>query len=204
MLDSKISKVLGYDPKTSFNKLYVLCDYETLLQKNYTLEKFISKLSSYDTKLLQFRDKISSFKTKQKSLEYLKDNLNIPIIINDELDLAYIVDGIHLGQEDFSKISKDKKEALDIIRNRIGNDKLIGLSTHNIKEIEEANRLNIDMIGLGAYKNTSTKDVSSILGENLSILAKSSKHPVCAIGGVKVFDKIDNVSFNVVGSGIYD
>ena len=75
---------------------------------------------------------------------------------------------------------------------------MLGLSTHNEIEILEANELAIDMIGLGAYKNTSTKDVSTILGSKISYLAKISKHPVCAIGGVKKEDIIENIRFNVV------
>ena len=71
-------------------------------------------------------------------------------------------------------------------------------------EILEANELDLDMIGLGAYKNTNTKDVSTILGSKISYLAKISKHPVCAIGGVKVEDIIENIRFNVVGSGFYE
>ena len=62
----------------------------------------------------------------------------------------------------------------------------------------------LDMIGLGAYKNTSTKDVSTILGSKISYLAKISKHPVCAIGGVQVDDIIENIRFNVVGSGFFN
>ncbi len=60
------------------------------------------------------------------------------------------------------------------------------------------------MIGLGAYKNTTTKDVSTILGDKISYLAKISRHPVCAIGGVQIDDIIDNIKFNVVGSGFFN
>ena len=70
-------------------------------------------------------------------------------------------------------------------------------------EILEANELDIDMIGLGAYKTTSTKDVSNLIGDKITYLAKMSNHPVCAIGGVSIDDKIENISFNVVGSGLY-
>ena len=80
----------------------------------------------------------------------------------------------------------------------------MGLSTHNEIEILEANDLDLDMIGLGAYRNTNTKDVSTVLGDNIIYLAKISKHPVCAIGGVKINDHIENIRFNVVGSGFYE
>ena len=80
----------------------------------------------------------------------------------------------------------------------------MGLSTHNEKEILEANNLDLDMIGLGAYRITTTKDVNVMLGNKISYLAKISKHPVCAIGGVKIAESIANISFNVVGSNLYD
>lgn len=184
----------------AFNNLYVLCDYETLLKRDFTLERFVELCKVSNVKLLQYRDKISDLETQKQNLLYLKQNLNIPIIINDKIELIEFADGLHLGQEDFDKIHKDKKLAIKLIRTKI-KDKLLGLSTHNEKEILEANNLDLDMIGLGAYRTTTTKDVSNQLGEKIEYLAKISKHPVCAIGGVKVDDIIKNVQFNVVGSG---
>ncbi len=184
----------------AFNNLYVLCDYETLLKRDFTLERFVELCKVSNVKLLQYRDKISDLETQKQNLLYLKQNLNIPIIINDKIELIEFADGLHLGQEDFDKIHKDKKLAIKLIRTKI-KDKLLGLSTHNEKEILEANSLDLDMIGLGAYRTTTTKDVSNQLGEKIEYLAKISKHPVCAIGGVKVDDIIKNVQFNVVGSG---
>lgn len=199
---STFEEVLGFKLKTS-NFLYVLCDYETLQKKNISLEHFVKLCLEKNVKLIQYRDKISSINEQKINLLYLKKNLNIPIIINDKIELIEHADGLHLGQEDFELIHKDKKLAMKILRKRIGN-KLLGLSTHNEIEILEANDLALDMIGLGAYKNTNTKDVSTVLGEKISYLAKISKHPVCAIGGVKCDDKIENITFNVVGSGFYE
>ena len=59
-------------------------------------------------------------------------------------------------------------------------------------------------IGLGAYRATSTKEVSNILGEALSSLAKASSHDVAAIGGVKSGDKIKGVRYLVLGSNLYE
>ncbi|MBY0541308.1 MAG: thiamine phosphate synthase [Campylobacterales bacterium] len=199
---SNLEKALGFELK-AFNYLYVLCDYETLLKKKISLEKFVDLCKKKDVKILQYRDKISSLEEQKTNLLYLKSELNISIIINDKIELIEFADGLHLGQEDFSKIHKDKKLAIKLVRSKI-KDKLLGLSTHNEIEILEANELEIDMIGLGAYKNTNTKDVSTILGSKISYLAKISKHPVCAIGGVKVEDIIENIRFNVVGSGFYE
>ncbi len=199
---SNLEKALGFKLE-AFNLLYVLCDYETLLKKNISLEKFIYLCKKKDVKIVQYRDKISSLEEQKINLLYLKSELNIPIIINDKIELIEFADGLHLGQEDLDKIHKDKKLALKLVRLKI-KDKLLGLSTHNEIEILEANELDLDMIGLGAYKNTNTKDVSTILGSKISYLAKISKHPVCAIGGVKVEDIIENIRFNVVGSGFYE
>lgn len=196
---SDFEKALGFELK-AFNYLYVLCDYETLMKKNFNLENFVKLCKKYDVKLLQYRDKISSLEKQKTNLLYLRSQLNIPIIINDKMELIDFADGIHLGQEDFLKIHRDKKLAIKLIRSKIKN-KLLGLSTHDEIEILEANDLDLDMIGLGAYKSTNTKDVSNILGSNISYLAKISKHPVCAIGGVQIDDTIENIRFNVVGSG---
>ena len=199
---SNLEKALGFELK-AFNYLYVLCDYETLFKKNITLEKFVVLCKEKDVKIIQYRDKVSSLEDQKSNLLYLKSELNIPIIINDKIELIEFADGLHLGQEDFENIHKDKKIALKLVRAKIKN-KLLGLSTHNEIEILEANNLELDMIGLGAYKDTSTKDVSTILGDKISYLAKISKHPVCAIGGVQMDDKIENIRFNVVGSGFYN
>ena len=199
---SNLEKALGFKLE-AFNLLYVLCDYETLLKKNISLEKFIYLCKKKDVKIVQYRDKISSLEEQKINLLYLKSELNIPIIINDKIELIEFADGLHLGQEDLDKIHKDKKLAVKLVRLKI-KDKLLGLSTHNEIEILEANELDLDMIGLGAYKNTNTKDVSTILGSKISYLAKISKHPVCAIGGVRIEDIIENIRFNVVGSGFYE
>lgn len=199
---SNLEKALGFKLE-AFNYLYVLCDYETLLKKNISLETFVDLCRKKDVKIIQYRDKISSFEEQKINLLYLKSQLNILIIINDKIELIDFADGLHLGQEDLEKIHKDKNLAIKLVRTKI-KDKLLGLSTHNEIEILKANELNLDMIGLGAYKQTNTKDVSTILGEKISYLAKISKHPVCAIGGVKIEDDILNVKFNVVGSGFFD
>ena len=81
------------------------------------------------------------------------------------------------------------------------NTKIIGLSTHNKEEILKANKLPLDYIGLGAYRPTSTKKTSNILGEKIIDLIKYSYHPVAVIGGVKIYDKIPS-KFKVVGSDI--
>ena len=203
MLKLKLEEVLGFNPKTSSNELYALCDYETLQRKNLTVEDFISLVKSMNVKIIQYRDKISSNDVQIKHLKQINEKLNVLLLINDKVELVPFCDGIHLGQEDLEKIHENKAYAIKILRKKIKN-KFLGLSTHNEYEILQANTLDIDMIGLGAYRNTSTKDITNILGDKISYLCQISKHPVCIIGGVKVADKVEYANFNVVGSDLYE
>ena len=187
-------------------KLYALCDYQTLNKFDVSLEQFLAICSKYNTSHIQYRDKENNLETQKEHILFLKKNTQIPIIINDNLDLLKYVDGLHLGQEDMNalqdKYKLSKENVLKLIRKKNQN-KILGLSTHNEVEILEANKLPLDYIGLGAYKTTSTKDVSNILGSNISYLAKISLHPVGAIGGVLIDDDIENITYNVVGSGLF-
>lgn len=187
------------------NKIYALCDYQTLQKFDISLKDFLNICNQHNTVYIQYRDKLSAIDIQKQNVLFLKKHAKIPIIINDKLDLLEFADGLHLGQEDINKVfnnlSSSKEMTLKLIRKKHPN-KIIGLSTHNELEILEANKLDLDYIGLGAYKNTTTKDVSNILGDNISYLAKISKHPVGAIGGVNVDDDIPNIYYNVVGSGL--
>ena len=183
-------------------QLYALCDYQTLKKFDVSLEKFLKICSTHNTVYIQYRDKINSIKIQKQNILFLKKNTNIPIIINDKIELLEFADGIHLGQEDIeSLVGNNKFTSLKVIRKKYPN-KIIGLSTHNELEILEANNLDLDYIGLGAYRATSTKDVPNVLGDNISYLAQISHHPVGIIGGVKIDDDVEHVSFNVIASGL--
>jgi thiamine-phosphate pyrophosphorylase len=115
-----------------------------------------------------------------------------------------LADGLHLGQEDLISISIDYKDAITKIREKIGT-KIFGLSTHNLGEISDANRFDIDYIGLGAFRDTNTKNVSTIGGTELLDIAKLSKHKVALIGGIKIDDNFENypqISYKVIGSDL--
>jgi len=183
--------------------IYALCDFELLQSKNISLEKFLEICKILDVKIIQYRDKVNSLTIQKENLTFLKNNCNLPIIINDKIDLIDYADGLHIGQEDLDSYVKGNKTlSIKLIRKKI-KDKILGISTHDEIEILEANALDIDYIGLGAYRTTTTKDVNNQLGDKLPYLAKISHHIVCAIGGVKIDDVIENTAFNVIGSGLY-
>jgi thiamine-phosphate pyrophosphorylase len=126
------------------------------------------------------------------------------LIINDTIELIEYADGLHIGQEDIRKYSENLIEAVKHIRQRIGN-KLLGLSTHDKEEILEANTLDLDYIGLGAYRATSTKSEASVGGSLLLEVAKYSKHHVGVIGGVRLDDTFESpIRYKVIGSGLYN
>ncbi len=168
--------------------------------------QYIKHISKYNVVYIQYRDKKNHIEIQKQNLQKLKNNTTIPIIINDKLELLEYADGLHLGQEDIEDLIvnlklQNKEFAIKFLRKKYPN-KIFGLSTHNEIEILEANSLDLDYIGLGAYRDTNTKDISGILGDKISYLAKISKHPVGAIGGVKVDDKIEYITYNVIGSDL--
>ncbi len=185
------------------HKIYALFDFELNLKKGKTLQEFVSLSLKKNASCLQYRDKVNSKDKKIENIKKLRELYSGLLIVNDDISLVPFCDGLHLGQEDLLKFGSDASESVKIVREQIG-DKILGLSTHNLKEIKIANRLNLDYIGLGAYRDTTTKDISNILGEKLADLAKNSKHKVAAIGGVKYSDKISHVEFLVLGTDIYE
>ena len=184
-------------------KIYALLDFELLQKYSLSFEKYINICKNKGAEIIQYRDKINSLEQKRENLQKIRELWSKTLIINDNIELVEFCDGVHLGQEDLQKIDKNSNNAISKIRDKI-KDKIIGISTHNQKEIEITNRLNIDYIGLGAYRATSTKDNVSLLGESIEEIAKYSKHKVAVIGGVRIDDKIENVEYFVIGRGLIE
>ena len=185
-------------------QLYALCDQSTLDEKQITLEQFVQLAHRHDAAIIQYRNKSGDFDFITTQLVTLRKLWNKTLIINDAFMLHPFCDGVHLGQEDLLKVDKNPYFAVDKIRNVIGTKKMIGLSTHNKEEIEMANLLDLDYIGLGAYRATSTKEDAAPLKEQLDTLAALSKHPVAAIGGVRFDDSFEHVTYRVISSALYE
>ncbi len=185
-------------------KLYALCDQDTLSDRNLSLQDFVNLAKKHQAEIIQYRNKNGDEEAIKKSLIEIRKYWDGFLIVNDKYELISFCDGVHMGQEDLLCIDEDIDKSIKIIRELIGPDKLLGISTHNEEEINRANNLDLNYIGLGAFKQTSTKDVTNILGDDLDLLAEKSKHKVAAIGGVKLDDTFKNVSYLVVGSGLYE
>lgn len=184
--------------------IYALVDKETLIQKGVSLRAHIEHISSFpNIPILQYRNKSASFEEKKEDLLLIRQYYKGKLIINDAIELIEYADGLHIGQEDIRKYSNELKLAVKLIRQKIGT-KLLGLSTHNKEEILEANTLDLDYIGLGAYRATVTKSEANVGGKALIEASTYSNHPVGMIGGVTMEDQFEApILYKVIGSGLY-
>jgi thiamine-phosphate pyrophosphorylase len=184
--------------------IYALIDKETLLSQAVSLSALLQHIKSFpNIPILQYRNKSGSEAEKIADLQMIRKMYDGTLIINDTIELIAYADGLHLGQEDLRKYSHDLDEAVQLVRKKIGT-KLFGLSTHDKAEILEANRLDLDYIGLGAYRATDTKSEANVGGQTLLEAAKHSRHPVGIIGGVRLDDTFEQpIIYKVIGSGLY-
>jgi thiamine-phosphate pyrophosphorylase len=185
-------------------QLYALCDQNLLDTRGLSLDDFINIAIDHGAKIIQYRNKTTDYEYIKKQLTKIKKLYSGKLIVNDAYKLSDFCDGVHLGQEDLYSIHNDTNKAIEIVRGSFSSkDKIIGISTHNEQEILKANKYDIDYIGLGAYRGTTTKkDIKSILGDDIDRLASLSIHKVGAIGGVRLEDRFENITYLVIGSGL--
>ncbi|MDK9693828.1 MAG: thiamine phosphate synthase [Sulfurimonas sp.] len=184
-------------------RLYALCDQELLDKKGVLLEDFIEIAKQKNAEILQYRNKSADIAFIKQQLIKIRKVYDGFLIVNDAYELIEFCDGIHVGQEDLRAIDKDIFVAVKILREVVGKDKIIGISTHNEEEVLQANKMDLNYIGLGAYRDTITKsDIGTVLGDKLDKMASLSKHYVAAIGGVQESDTFIHVTYHVIGSGL--
>src|SRR5947207_5347028 len=104
--------------------------------------------------LIQLREKRASprefFPDARKALSIAR-SAGVKLIINDRVDIALAIgtDGVHLGQTDMP---------VEAARRLLGDQAIIGFSTHNLNQVEEAIRLPIDYLAFGPVFPTATKE----------------------------------------------
>lgn len=131
--------------------------------------------------LVQYRAKTASsaeMYNEALQLKALCDSFNVPLIINDRLDIAMAVGaaGVHLGQDDLP---------CAVARRILGEDYIIGVSAHNPAEAKAALQSGADYLGCGAVFGTATKaDVKKLGTDGLAAICKAKGLPVVGIGGV--------------------
>lgn len=150
--------------------------------------------------MIQLREKDSTtleFYNLAIEVKKLTQAYNIPLIINDRLDIALAcdADGLHIGQSDLPYAAA---------RRIIGHNKIIGLSVENIQDTIEANNLDVDYIGISPVFDTPTKnDTAKALGlTGVSEIVKISKHPAVGIGGINKSNARDIILSGATGVSV--
>lgn len=131
---------------------------------------------------VQLREKdlsTRSFIEQARKIKEILSPMNVPLIINDRVDVALAVgaDGIHIGQEDMP---------YGIARKLIGSRAVIGLSVETWEDVEKAQELDVDYLGVSPVFETPTKtDTKGAWGlTGLARIKAFSRHPLVAIGGL--------------------
>lgn len=165
-------------PKIDY-RLYLVTD-RTLMSAP-TLESAIAQAIVGGATLIQLREKtLSSLAFYQTAvrIKALTDAHRIPLIINDRVDLALAVDaaGVHVGQEDLPP---------RVVRQIIGNDKILGVSVVSVTEALKAREDGADYLGVGAMFPTGTKtDAELVTMEELKRIRAAVSLPIVVIGGI--------------------
>src|SRR5215468_1854273 len=161
------------------SKLYAITDRQW---SNCTHEEIVRMFLDGGANLIQLRDKEASGRELlEQAMACLKltRNAGATLIINDRVDVALTADadGVHLGQDDLSVA-----EAREIL----GEDKIIGVSTHSIDQFRDALKTSADYIAVGPVYPTMTKEnPDPVVGLELVREAKKlTDRPLVAIGGI--------------------
>lgn len=178
-------------------ELYLVTDRHW--QNGETLEEQVEQAILGGVTLVQLREKDLSYDEFLKSalsLKKITDKYNIPLIINDNVQIAKECDayGVHIGQSDGSVSSA---------RQILGKDKIIGVSAKTVETAQLAELEGADYIGCGAVFPTSSKDdVSVITHKQLRAVCDSVSIPVVAIGGISKARVLELKGNNIYGIAV--
>ena len=120
---------------------------------------------------LQLREKKLSeeeFIKEAREMKELSKEYKVPFVINDNIEVALAVDadGVHIGQDDMS---------VEEARKLLGEDKIIGVSAHNVEEAIKAQKGGADYLGVGAVCATSTKKDANVVSKEGGIKKENIK-----------------------------
>lgn len=179
-------------------KLYLVTDRN--LSRGRRTEDIVAGAVAGGVTMVQLREKdidTRDFIDLALSLKRVLAPAGVPLIINDRVDVALAADadGVHIGQSDMPYA---------FARRILGPDKIIGLSVENFEQIEEANRLDVDYIGVSPVFSTPTKtDTARPFGlEGLRKAVRMSVHPTVAIGGMNERTAADVIACGTDGIAV--
>lgn len=181
------------------------CDKKMMLLYAVTDRAWVGKQSLYEQVESALKGGVTCVQLREKELsedEFLEEAIEIaalckkykvPFFINDNVDIAIKcnADGIHVGQEDMIATK---------VRQKVGNDMMIGVSVHSVEEALEAVKNGADCLGVGAMFSTSTKtDVDVLPKDVLKDICEAVDVPVVAIGGIGKGNLLELSGTNVDG-----
>ena len=176
-------------------KLYLVTDRGILKGRN--ILNAVEEAIKGGVTLVQLREKeISSLEFYDIAIKMkaITKRYKIPLIINDRLDIALAVDadGLHVGQGDLP---------VEIARNLLGRDKILGYSVSTIGEAMYGERMGADYLGAGPVYPTGSKlDAVSPIGiEYFKSIKESVSIPVVGIGGIGISNIMEMKAFGADG-----
>jgi thiamine-phosphate pyrophosphorylase len=159
--------------------LYMVTDRTLMRTKSW--EVCVEQALAGGVTLVQLREKYldtETFIALGKRIKRLCDAYEVPLVINDRLDVALGVDafGLHIGQQDLS---------VSEARAKLGPNRLLGVSVATVGQAERAQADGADYLGVGAMFVTQTKqDVSYVSLQTLAAIRKAVHLPIVTIGGM--------------------
>ena len=164
---------------TKLFPLYPIIDLAVLQQP---LEPVLAGLAGAGVQWVQLRGKdLSSGELFRECcrLVALARPLGLKVIVNDRADLAWLsgADGVHVGQEDLPAAEA---------RRIMGEQAIIGLSTHGLEQARQARESPVDYVAIGPVFPTRTKENPDpvVDRQELQAIREEVARPLVAIGGI--------------------
>lgn len=160
-------------------RLYAVTD--PTWTKTHTLYEQVEAALMGGVTMVQLREKNGNRQERYeeaKQLLALCQSFHVPLIINDDVELAVCVDadGVHVGQKD---MPADKARAM------LGGNKIIGVSAKTVEQARIAKEAGADYLGVGAAFATGTKkDATVIPHKQYQTIKDAVGLPIVAIGGI--------------------
>ncbi len=164
-----------------------------------TIEEAVEKAVKGGCTVIQLREKDCSsreFYETALRVKKITDAYQVPLIINDRVDIAAAVDaeGVHVGQSDLPCTE---------VRKIIGEDKIIGVSAGNLEKALKAQEDGADYIGVGAMYATNTKkDAKATTKEELKKIRENVSIPIVVIGGINEYTVPDFKGMGINGLAV--
>jgi thiamine-phosphate pyrophosphorylase len=174
-----VSEVSG-----KFPRLYAIVDVGSFSAAGRTtsaIVDFARELAAGGVELIQYRNKDGEACTMLSHARELRRMLpsKVKLIMNDRADLCIAAgfDGVHVGQDDLSP------EGGRLV---VGPARIVGVSTHNLEQLQQADAGPVDYIAFGPiFTTTAKRNPDPVVGlDGLRAARDATKKPLVAIGGI--------------------